>query len=102
MLHYTGQYKFDAYPEYTQDLKLQMTSSGNYLLSGNVMVGLDESGAPIWQPIYTPYDKLGTDPNEVVNTINGKLQNIAVDNQQLQMYYNSQNGVKDPAALLNQ
>lgn len=102
MLHYTGQYKFDSYPEYTQDLKLQMSSSGNYLLTGNVMTGYDESGSPVWQPIYTPYDKLGTDPNDVVNSINGFIENIAVENQQLQMYHNSQNGVKDPAALLNQ
>lgn len=102
MLHYTGQYKFDAYPEYSKDVKLEMNNAGNYVLTGMVMAGYDSNGNQTWQPLHVPYDKLGTDPNQMVSDINSFLQTNALQNREVEMYLNSQNGVKDPAALLTQ
>ena len=100
LMHYTGEYKFDSYPEYTQNLKLKMNNAGSYVLTGNIMNGLDQQGNINWNPIHIPYDQLGSDPNNMISDINSTLAQIAIDNQQLLMNYNSSNSTRNPASLI--
>jgi hypothetical protein len=102
-MFYTGGYSFDSYPEYTQDLNLKTDPNGGYILSGNVMGGVDpETGAPTWKPVYVPATQLGTDPTLVVQGINDWLETqIVLGNKTMVDKYNNENGVKDPAVLLN-
>lgn len=101
-MFYTGKYDFDSYPQITQDLQLKQNPSGGYILSGNVMAGVDTQGQPIWEPIYNPYNSLGTDPSLVVADINNWLSEVNLGNQNIIANHNAKNGTKDPQALLNQ
>ena len=100
-MYYTGKYDFDAYPEYTRDLRLTPNPDGGYLLKGQVMSGYKEDGTKDWNPIYVPYTSLATDPTSVVAEVNAWLDQIATGNDYMTTQYNNENGIHDPNQLLN-
>lgn len=102
MMLLTGKYDFDSYPQYTgpEGIQLKMNAQGNYVLKGSAIF-LNEEGAPIMVPMTSMFTSLGTDPTLAVQQINETLSEIAYKNQQIEAYYNSLNGIKDPEMLLN-
>lgn len=100
LLYYNSEYTFDAYPEHSQDFKLKQQQNGNYVVSGTIMNFDPESGEFVPQPFYKPFP-MNTSPDSIVDQTNTWLGEIARINSSKIMQFNSQNSIKDPAALLN-
>jgi hypothetical protein len=81
LMDHTGQIEFNAYPDYTKDLKIELDpNTGAYKTSGHILTGTDENGADEWGYIQS-HDLPGTDLNALVNNIEAQIRAAAEHNQ---------------------
>lgn len=80
LMDHTGQIEFNAYPDYTRDLKIELDpNTGSYKTSGHILTGTTEDGRDEWGYIQS-YDLPGTDLNQLVNNIEAKIREAAEQN----------------------
>jgi hypothetical protein len=100
ILHYTGEYEIDDYPEEFQgSLK---KNDDSWTLSGIAQTGVDKQGNPIQKSFVQEYYNMNTNADKIVNDFREKFLIPTVAGVRNDMTaYNIQHGIKDPQALLN-
>ena len=102
VIDYTGAYEIDDYPQDTRNLKLKKLDNGGYSITGDMLMGLNEEGNKIWDPMGVHYWNPQTDPDKVMIDFRNYMDGIVKGVRNDQAAYNlSPKGIKNPQQLLN-
>lgn len=101
-MFYTGEYSFDQYPQYTNDVKLTQDNYGNYNVTGTVFSYVN--GEVNWVPVPPlTYPAAQVSPEDIIDEVNSWLATEIVPmSKPMYEQYNMEQGTRDPVSLLNQ